>query len=110
MDPHRAGHEVTYHPGETNLRRAQVIVINKIDSAAPEGIATVKRNIAALNPQATVIEARSPITVDDPEAIRGKRVLAIEDGPTLTHGEMKYGAAVVASQRNGAAQLVDPRP
>jgi predicted GTPase len=110
VDPHRAGHEVTYHPGETNLRRAQVIVINKIDSATPEGIATVKRNIAALNPDATVIEARSPITVDDPEAIRGKRVLAIEDGPTLTHGEMTYGAAVVAARRNGAAALVDPRP
>jgi len=109
VDPHRAGHETTYYPGETNLRRAQVIVINKMDSAKPEGVAQVKRSIQALNPAATVIEANSPITVEDPSAIKGKRVLAIEDGPTLTHGEMTYGAAVLAAQRNGAAGLVDPR-
>ena len=108
-DPHRAGHELTYHPGETNLRRAHVIVVNKIDSATPEGIRTVRASIQAVNPRATVIECASLITVEDAAAIRGKRVLAIEDGPTLTHGEMKYGAAVVAARRNGAAELVDPR-
>ncbi|HEY3175590.1 MAG TPA: cyclic 2,3-diphosphoglycerate synthase [Candidatus Polarisedimenticolia bacterium] len=108
-DPHRAGHEVTYHPGETNLRRAHVILINKVDSAPPEGIATVRRNIAEVNPGALVIEAASPITVEDASAIKGKRVLAIEDGPTLTHGGMKYGAAVVAARKFGAAALVDPR-
>jgi predicted GTPase len=108
-DPHRPGHEVTYYPGETNLRRAHVIVINKVNSAPPGGIATVKANIARLNPKATVVEAASPITVEDPAAIRGKRVLCIEDGPTLTHGEMKYGAAVVAAQQHGAAEIVDPR-
>ncbi len=108
-DPHRAGHELSYHPGETNLRRAHAIVINKIRTAPPEGIETVKRNIRAANPGATVIEASSPITVEDAAAIRGKRVLAIEDGPTLTHGGMLYGAAVVAARENGAAEVVDPR-
>jgi len=108
-DPHRAGHEVSYYPGETNLRRAHVIVINKIGTATQEGIATVKRNIAAFNPTAVVVEAASPITVEDAAAIKGKRVLAIEDGPTLTHGEMTYGAAVVAARQHGAAELVDPR-
>ncbi len=109
VDPHRAGHEMSYYPGETNLRRAQVIVINKIGTAPAEGIATVKKNIQAVNPKATVIEANSPITVEDPAAIKGRTVLAIEDGPTLTHGEMKYGAAVVAAKQHGAAGLVDPR-
>ncbi|HKY32164.1 MAG TPA: cyclic 2,3-diphosphoglycerate synthase [Candidatus Polarisedimenticolia bacterium] len=108
-DPHRAGHEMTYHPGETNLRRAQIIVINKVDSAPADGVAAVRRSIEKANPRATVIEAASPITVEDPAAIRGKRVLAIEDGPTLTHGEMTYGAAVVAARAHGAAGLVDPR-
>ncbi|HET6374104.1 MAG TPA: GTPase, partial [Candidatus Polarisedimenticolia bacterium] len=110
VDPHRPGHEVTYHPGETNLRRAHVIVINKITTASAEGIATVKSNIQRLNPGATVIEAASPITVEDPKAIAGKRVLCIEDGPTLTHGEMPYGAAVLAGRQHGASEIVDPRP
>ena len=109
VDPHRPGHELTYHPGETNLRRAHVVVINKVDSATPEGLATVRVNIRSVNKTATVIEANSPITVEDAAAIKGKRVLAIEDGPTLTHGGMKYGAAVVAATRHGAAALVDPR-
>ena len=109
-DPHRPGHEVSYHPGEANIRMADVIVINKIDTASPEGVKIVRENIAALNPTATVIDAASPIFVDDPEAIRGKKVLVVEDGPTLTHGEMAYGAGVVAAQRFGAAKLIDPRP
>jgi predicted GTPase len=109
-DPHRAGHEVNYYPGETNLRAADVIVINKIDTAGPEKIAEVRRNIYTLNPQAMVVEAASPIFVEDPQAIWGKRVLVIEDGPTLTHGEMGYGAGVVAARRFGAVELVDPRP
>ncbi|HDD25333.1 MAG TPA: GTPase [Chloroflexi bacterium] len=109
-DPHRAGHELRYHPGETNLRAADVVVINKIDTAGPEGVAQVRANIAQVNPQATVVDAASPIFVDDPEAIRGKRVLVIEDGPTLTHGEMTYGAGVVAARKFGAAELIDPRP
>jgi predicted GTPase len=108
-DPHRPGHELSYYPGETNLRRAHVIVINKVNSATPEGIATVRASIQKVNPRAEVIEADSPITVEDPGAIRGKRVLCIEDGPTLTHGEMKYGAAVVAARQHGAAEVVDPR-
>ena len=109
-DPLRAGHELRYYPGEANLRLADVVIINKVDTAGPEGIATVRENIYAVNPQATVIEAASPIFVDDPDAIRGKRVLVVEDGPTLTHGEMPYGAGVVAARRFGAAELVDPRP
>lgn len=109
-DPHRPGHEVSYYPGEVNLRMADVIVINKIDSASPENIQTVRNNIARVNPGAIVVDAASPIRVDNPEVIRGKRVLVIEDGPTLTHGEMKYGAGTVAAQRYGAAELVDPRP
>ncbi|HEU4402267.1 MAG TPA: cyclic 2,3-diphosphoglycerate synthase [Candidatus Polarisedimenticolia bacterium] len=110
IDPHRPGHELKYHPGEANLRRASCIIINKIDTADKKGIETVKENIAALNPKALVIEAASPVTVEDPAAIRGKRVLVVEDGPTLTHGEMRYGAGVIAAQRFGAASLVDPRP
>ncbi len=109
-DPHRPGHEISYYPGENNLLMADVIVINKIDSASQEGIAEVRANIAAYNPNAIVVDGASPITVDKPELIRGKKVLAIEDGPTLTHGEMTYGAGVVAAQKFGAAELVDPRP
>jgi predicted GTPase len=110
LDPHRPGHERTYHPGETNLRRADVAVINKIGSAPPEGVDAVRRSIHDLNPGAVIVEAASPLFVDDPGRIRGKRVLAIEDGPTLTHGEMRYGAGVLAAQRYGAAEIVDPRP
>lgn len=109
-DPHRPGHELRYHPGESNLRMADVVVINKVVTADPAGIAQVRENIFTVNPQATVVEAASPIFVDAPEAIRGKRVLVIEDGPTLTHGGMSYGAGVVAARRFGAAELVDPRP
>jgi predicted GTPase len=109
-DPHRPGHERTYHPGETNLRRAHVVVINKIDSAGPEGIEAVRRSIRELNPGAIVIDAASPLTVEGAAQIRGKRVLVVEDGPTLTHGEMKYGAGVLAAVRHGAAEIVDPRP
>jgi len=109
-DPHRPGHEVRYYPGEANVRMADVVVINKIDTAGPDAIATVRNNVRMLNPKARIIEAASPIFVDQPELIQGKRVLVIEDGPTLTHGEMKYGAGVVAAQRFGAAELVDPRP
>ncbi len=110
VDPHRPGHEQTYHPGEANLRMADVVVINKIDTADAEGVRQVRESIRALNPAALVIDAASPIFVDDPDAIRGKKVLVVEDGPTLTHGEMAYGAGVVAAQRFGAAELVDPRP
>jgi len=109
-DPLRPGHERTYHPGETNLRRAHVVVINKIDSASPEGVEAVRRSVRELNPRAVVIDAASPLFVAGAEQIRGKRVLAVEDGPTLTHGEMKYGAGVVAALRHGAAEIVDPRP
>ena len=109
-DPHRPGHELRYHPGEANLRAADVVVINKVDTAGLEGIAQVRESIYAVNPQATVVEAASPIFVEDPKSVRGKRVLVIEDGPTLTHGEMTYGAGVVAARRFGAAELVDPRP
>jgi predicted GTPase len=110
VDPLRAGHELRYHPGEANLRRADVIVINKMDSAAPEEVAQLEATIARTNPNATVVKANSKVTVDDPDAIAGKRVLVVEDGPTLTHGEMKIGAGVVAAQRSGAAEIVDPRP
>ncbi|HSL11691.1 MAG TPA: cyclic 2,3-diphosphoglycerate synthase [Actinomycetota bacterium] len=110
VDPLRPGHELRYHPGEANLRMADVIVVNKMDSATPEQIAQIDDTIARTNPAATVVKANSKVTVDDPEAIRGKRVLVVEDGPTLTHGEMKIGAGVVAAQRNGAAEIVDPRP
>jgi predicted GTPase len=110
VDPHRPGHEMAYHPGEANVRRADVIVINKVDTAPAEGVLEVRQNLAQLNPTATVVEAASPIFVDDPGAIRGKRVLVVEDGPTLTHGEMAYGAGWVAARRFGAAEIVDPRP
>ena len=109
-DPHRAGHELTYHPGEANLRMADVIIINKVDTASPDNVALVRHNIEAVNPAARVIEAASPIYVEDPAVIRGKRALVIEDGPTLTHGGMAYGAGIVAARRFGAAEIVDPRP
>jgi len=109
-DPHRAGHELAYHPGEANLRLADVVVINKIDTADLEGVTTVRENVRVTNPDAVIIEAASPIFVEDPVAIRGKRVLVVEDGPTLTHGEMAYGAGIVAAKRFGAAEIVDPRP
>jgi len=110
VDPHRPGHEMNYHPGESNFRRATCLIINKMGTAEKAGIDEVKANIARFNPKATVIEANSPVTVEDPDAIRGKRVLVVEDGPTLTHGEMTYGAGVIAARRFGAACLVDPRP
>ncbi|MGD8718981.1 MAG: cyclic 2,3-diphosphoglycerate synthase [Candidatus Zixiibacteriota bacterium] len=109
-DPLRPGHELAYYPGETNVRLADVVVINKIDSAKPADVETVKANVAAVNPNAIIVEAESVVTVDDPAAIAGKKVLCVEDGPTLTHGEMEYGAAVVAAQRADVAELVDPRP
>jgi predicted GTPase len=109
-DPHRPGHEIGYHPGETTARAADVFVINKVDTANPENVILVRNNLYLLNPKATVIEAASPLFVDDPDAIRGKRVLVIEDGPTLTHGEMAYGAGYIAARRFGAAEIVDPRP
>jgi predicted GTPase len=110
VDPHRPGHELSYYPGETNLRLADVIVINKIDTARPEDVEKVRRSIRETNPGALVVDAASPIFVSNPETIRGKRVLVVEDGPTLTHGEMAYGAGVVAARRFGAAAIVDPRP
>ena len=109
-DPHRTGHEKEYYPGETNLRLADVVVINKIRTAEPENVEKLRRNIAQINPEAKVVDAASPVTVEDPDIITGKRVLVVEDGPTLTHGEMKYGAGVVAAKQCGAAELVDPRP
>lgn len=109
-DPHRPGHELSYHPGEANLRMADVVVINKIDTADLDGVAAVRDSIRLVNPNAVVVEAASPIFVDDPAAIRGKDVLVVEDGPTLTHGEMAYGAGVVAARRFGAATIIDPRP
>jgi predicted GTPase len=109
-DPHRAGHELTYYPGEVVLRISDVVVINKMDSAPPEGIQIVRESIEKVNPEAIVVDGASPIRVDDPGIIRGKRVLVVEDGPTLTHGEMKLGAGVVAAQKYGASELVDPRP
>jgi predicted GTPase len=109
-DPLRAGHETSYHPGEANLRMADVVVINKIDSASTEQIGALEDTIRTVNPAATVIKAFSAVSVDDVDAIRGKRVLVVEDGPTLTHGEMKFGAGVVAARRGGASEIVDPRP
>jgi predicted GTPase len=111
VDPHRPGHELRYHPGETNLRMADVCVVNKIDSAPQEGIDAVLESIQTHNPAAKIVLAASPFNVEgDAEEIRGKRVLAIEDGPTVTHGEMTYGAAVLAARQHGAAELIDPRP
>jgi len=109
-DPHRPGHESSYHPGETNARLADVFVINKVDTAEPEKVIRVREALRKLNPNAIQIEAASPLFVEDAEAIRGKRVLVVEDGPTLTHGEMAYGAGYVAARRFGAETIVDPRP
>jgi predicted GTPase len=109
-DPHRPGHEMKYYPGETNARMADVFVINKVDTANPEDVIKVRESLRSINPKAIQIEAASPLFVEDPAAIHGKRVLVIEDGPTLTHGEMAYGAGYVAARRFGAAEIVDPRP
>ena len=110
VDPHRPGHELSYYPGEVTLRMADVAIINKMDSAAPEAIQTVRENIAKVAPNAIVVDGASPIKVDDPSVIKGKKVLVVEDGPTLTHGEMKLGAGTIAAQKFGAAEFVDPRP
>lgn len=110
VDPHRPGHELRYYPGNTSLRLADCAIINKIDSADAANINLVRENIQKVNPKASIIEAASPVTVEKPELIRGKRVLVVEDGPTLTHGEMKYGAGTVAAQKLGAKEIVDPRP
>ncbi len=110
VDPHRPGHELQYYPGETNLRLADAVIINKVETADLQGINTVRQNIAAANPEALIIEAASPLFVPDGHLMRGKRVLVIEDGPTLTHGGMGYGAGVIAASKFGAAALVDPRP
>lgn len=109
-DPHRAGAEVSYYPGEVSARIADVIVINKMDTAAPEKIQLLRDNLRKINPDAIIVDAASPVKVENPEVIKGKRVLVVEDGPTLTHGEMKIGAGVVAAQKFGAKELVDPRP
>ena len=109
-DPHRAGHELRYHPGEANLRMADVVVINKIDTSQPDQVEMIRHNVAAVNPSAVVVDAASPIFVDDPQAICGCKVLVVEDGPTLTHGEMSFGAGVVAARRFNAAEIIDPRP
>ena len=108
-DPHRPGHELAYFPGETNLIMADVVVINKVDTADPQGVETVRNNIKAVNPGAVIIEGASPITVEDSDLITGKKVLVVEDGPTLTHGEMKIGAGMVAAEKFGASEMVDPR-
>ncbi len=110
VDPHRPGHELTYYPGAVNLRLADVVVVNKVDTADPKNVAIVKENVKKHNPRAQIVEAASPITVENPEVIKGKRVLIIEDGPTLTHGEMAYGAGAIAAQKYGAKELIDPRP
>jgi predicted GTPase len=110
VDPHRPGHELSYYPGETNVRMADVIIINKVDTADPEGVFQVRSNAESINSGAVILDAASPIFVDDPAVLRGKKVLAVEDGPTLTHGGMKYGAATIAARRNGASAIVDPRP
>ncbi|MGB9777913.1 MAG: cyclic 2,3-diphosphoglycerate synthase [Candidatus Bathyarchaeales archaeon] len=109
-DPHRAGHELTYHPGEANLRMANVVIINKVDTAQPENVEKVKENIKKVNPNAIILEAASPVTAENPELIKGKRALVIEDGPTLTHGNMPYGAGTIMAQKSGASEIVDPRP
>ncbi|MEA2089547.1 MAG: cyclic 2,3-diphosphoglycerate synthase [Thermoproteota archaeon] len=109
-DPHRPGHEVAYHPGETNLRMADVVVINKVGTADPKNIEIVEKNVKAANPDAIIVKASSPITVDKPELIKGKKVLIVEDGPTLTHGGMRYGAGTIAAKKLGASEIVDPHP
>jgi len=108
-DPHRAGHELAYYPGEVNLRRAHVVVINKVDTAEAADIETVRQNVRRHNPIATIIEMACRVSLASPELVRGQRVLVVEDGPTLTHGGMPYGAGVVAARQSGAAELVDPR-
>ena len=110
VDPHRVGHEETYYPGETNLRMADVVVINKIDSAKNKDVETLKKTITRVNPSAVIVDAASLITVEDSNIICGKKVLVVEDGPTLTHGEMKFGAGIVAAEKFGAAEIIDPRP
>jgi predicted GTPase len=110
VDPHRPGHETSFHPGEANLRLADIAIINKVDSANAEAVEKVKETIAEINPKATIIMANSPISVDNPGAIQGKKVLVVEDGPTLTHGDMEYGAGVIIAEKLGAAELIDPRP
>lgn len=109
-DPHRAGNETSYHPGETNLRMADIVIVNKVDSADPQKVSALKATIETVNPKAAIIMANSLIHVEQPDLVKGKRVLVIEDGPTITHGQMAYGAGVIAAQRLGAAELVDPRP
>lgn len=109
-DPHRPGHELAYYPGEVNLRRAHVVVINKVDTAAAQDVETVRKNVRANNPKAAIVQTACRVAVSEPELIKGRKVLVVEDGPTLTHGEMPYGAGVVAARQCGAAELVDPRP
>jgi len=110
VDPHRPGHELTYYPGETNLRMADVVVINKVATADPANVQKVRENVLSVNPEAEILEAASPLFVDDPSVLKGKKVLAVEDGPTLTHGGMKYGAGTLGARQSGAAELIDPRP
>jgi predicted GTPase len=109
-DPHRPGHEMAYHPGEANIYTADVVVINKIDSAYPDDVNYVRENIMAMNPDAIIIDAASPISVENGEKMKGKKVVVIEDGPTLTHGEMTIGAGIVAAQKYGAGEIIDPKP
>lgn len=109
-DPHRPGDELTYYPGETNARMADVVIVNKVDTADPEKVKLVKDNIKMVNPRARILEAASPVTADRPELIKGKRVLVIEDGPTLTHGNMPYGAGTIMARNAGAGEIVDPKP
>jgi len=110
VDPHRVGHETAYHPGEANLRMANIVIVNKVDTADPKNVQQVKANIKMVNPTAMILDASSPFIIDNPELVKGKRVLVIEDGPTLTHGGMPYGAAAIAAQRLGASEIVDPKP
>jgi predicted GTPase len=109
-DPHRVGHEMRYYPGETNVRLADVVIINKVDSADPDDVLRLRENLRRLNPDARILEAASPLYIGDPGVLEGRRVLAVEDGPTLTHGDMTYGAATLAARKSGAAEIVDPRP
>jgi predicted GTPase len=110
VDPHRPGHELLYHPGETNLRLADVVLVNKVKTAHPQGVETVLANVAKVNPGAMVLQAASPLTVDDPSILAGRRTLVVEDGPTLTHGGMTYGAGTLGARDAGAAEIIDPRP
>lgn len=110
VDPHRPGHELSYYPGETNVRMSDVIIINKVATADPDAVQQVRENVTSVNPDAVILDAASPIFVDDPAILKGKKVLVVEDGPTLTHGGMKYGAGTIAAKRAGAAELIDPRP